>query len=377
MNQSKKGLRTLALALGLAWLAVGCVRLSEEPDYFSCNSDADCESDQRCLYPGARCIDKNFCTFTSDCAPNHHCTDLRCKPDECTPFNADSVCNGYSCYGGVCETSCSRLGTCADGFHCEQSVCLPGAPLDNGQACTQNGQCSSGKCCAKPSGSVCTDTCAAIDERCMLGQDCASGICCKRPGGASACSAVSCAAVPECISDDDCGLQICVNQKCVPESVPKGAGEACTSGTECASGTCAGNVCRGTATQGDACTLDVDCEAQRPCCVNLSGFGDAKICGELDRGCPGSIGASCEFDSDCIDDLCIGDSSGFCSKPCTSSAQCGKSPWGVANACETNGLGDRICFPGCSSSQQCWDNLASDLECYDALDSSARICAAQ
>lgn len=142
---------------------------------------------------------------------------------------------------------------------------------------------------------------------------------------------------------------------------------------ECASESCVANVCRGVAAGGDACTSDSSCEADRLCCPDLFSFGSS-FCGELNRGCAGSIGDSCGYDYQCFDRCNAG---GFCTKTCVSNAECGKSPWGVPNACETNGIGDKICFPGCTSSQQCYDNLDSTFYCWDALDSAGQICAAE
>jgi hypothetical protein len=168
---------------------------------------------------------------------------------------------------------------------------------------------------------------------------------------------------------------VCLEQKCKVPPPPKEPGEACKLGPECLSGSCVGGVCRGTAGEFDDCVVDVDCEARRVCCKSTSDFDEPNYCGKIDRGCAGSIGDVCEFDFQCIDENCNAAFTGFCTKACTSNADCGVSPWGVPNACETNGLGDKICFPGCTTSQQCWDNIQSNFDCYDALDSNAKICA--
>lgn len=71
------------------------------------------------------------------------------------------------------------------------------------------------------------------------------------------------------------------------------------------------------------------------------------------RVCPRSIGDSCE-------------STGSASTE-TAPQDCGVSPWGVPNVCETNGQGNRICFPGC------FDNLGSAYDCCDAFDFVAKL----
>jgi hypothetical protein len=199
--------------------------------------------------------------------------------------------------------------------------------------------------------------------------------CCKGPGGKYACSTLPCASVPECASDDDCASdESCQNEKCVERPPLKASGETCKVGTECNSGSCFKEVCRGTADYADACKADSDCTAGRLCCQS-PWDDDEKTCSDLDRGCAGSIGDRCEVDSDCIENDCNSSYVGFCTKHCTSNADCGVSPWGVPNACETNGLGDKICFPGCTESKECWDNVSTSFACYDAYDSSAKICA--
>jgi len=117
--------------------------------------------------------------------------------------------------------------------------------------------------------------------------------------------------------------------------------------------------------------MDVDCTSDRVCCQGL--YSSTKSCSQAGMGCPGTIGSACMTDSDCFGNNC--NNGYFCTQACTTNADCGTSPWGVANACETNGLGDKTCFPGCTTTQQCSDNLGADLQCYPALDSSAQICA--
>lgn len=369
-----QSLRLLAALLGLVGLVAGCVRLSE-PERFVCNSDADCAGDQRCPYVGGYCVAKDSCEF--GCDVGQHCENSRCVTDDCAPATEGSDCNGFRCAFGVCDTFCASASDCAINFHCDTGSCLPGAPRPNGSACTTDGECSTQKCCVTQMGKSCADRCpAAPNETCTTGPDCVSGNCCRIPQGMLVCSTVPCSEVPECLKNLDCDLyQVCMNQKCVTPPEPKGTGEACAASTECESASCVAGFCRGTAKQGDSCTLDVDCEGGRICCESTSDFFDDKTCGELNRGCPGSIGAVCDYDSDCLSDNCIADFTGFCSKSCTTNAECGTSPWGVPNACETNGLGQKICFPGCTTSFQCQSELDTDFDCYDALDSNAKICA--
>lgn len=346
MNTAKKLLQAVVAALSVSWLVSGCVRLSE-PEHFVCNSNADCESGERCL--GFECHDELYCQNSSDCAKDRHCSASACVPDECTDANAASKCHGFGCdYEGQCYSSCFFSDSeCATGFVCVDRDCVQGAPPAKGTA----------------------------GETCSSGTDCLSGFCCAQPGKVqSTCSAQACSALPACTSDVQCPFgQVCMGQKCVvPPPKAKEPGETCSLGTECSSGACADGKCRGMAGTGQSCQQDYNCTTGRKCCKQP--LIQSLLCGDLDRGCSGTIGDKCEVDSDCVEGSC---NDSFCTKPCANNAECGVSPWGVANACETNGLGDKICFPGCTTSSQCTQNIGFDLSCYDAFDSNARICSAE
>ncbi|HEY2407258.1 MAG TPA: hypothetical protein VGI10_14710 [Polyangiaceae bacterium] len=304
------------------------------------------------------------------------CQDGHCVPAECDSNNQATACHGFACDEGVCGTVCDAFdgyqSGCAPGFHCDGFACVAGEALENGRACMTNGACLSQTCCAKPSGSVCTSTCSTPPtDACTTGLDCLSGNCCQGASGASTCSAVPCPATPECTIDANCasGL-VCLKQKCT-QPPGKSAGSTCATNAECTSGSCVSGLCRGTAATGQACAADTDCLVARVCCQGIS--SSAKTCSKVNLGCPGIIGGACQSNSDCIGGNC---NVNFCTKTCQVNKDCGTSPWGVPNACETNGLGNKICFPGCTTTQQCADNLSSIFQCLDALDSVALFCAA-
>jgi len=375
MNSTIKLLALLAYGLGAALLVTGCVRLSE-PDQFICNSNADCDSGEKCL--ATSCVSKTTCRDSGDCNEHERCANQQCVKNQCEYATAATDCHGQECEFGVCKLGCTHLSGCVSGFHCESNQCLAGDLLNDGQACSTDAACYSGKCCAKPSGSLCTTTCPAVpDDSCRTDLDCRSHYCCKQANGQSQCSDVPCSAVPECMSNADCGSgRVCFNQKCAEAPALKSVGESCNANSECQGQTCFGGVCRGYKGAGQPCTADAECETHRLCCANVYAR-ESRTCGEVDRGCPGSLGDACELDLECLDKMCVGPYGGFCSKPCTTNADCGVSPWGVPNACETNGEGDMICFPGCTGNQECYDNLDTSFSCFDAFDSNAKICAAE
>ena len=373
----KQWLRGVLAAGALSALATGCVRLNE-PDVYICQSNADCEAGQECKYE--ECRPAGFCEVDYECdgsgaiisSSGQICVNQRCAPAECTPGNP-ADCQGYKCYGGRCEHACYTNSACEDGYHCSAESCVAGKLIANGGACTSNPDCESQACCPSVGGSVCAKSCAISGEACTSALDCITGFCCQGSfGGGSICSAMACPPPPECNTSGDCPAdKVCELGKCV--LLPVGKGKPCQMNEQCESGSCMAGVCRGTAGEGDDCDVDSDCQAKRLCCT-APYLSSIRTCSEVDRGCPGSIGDACDFASDCLQDNCNGS---FCTKACTTNADCGTSPWGVANACETNGLGNKICFPGCQTTQQCTDNLDDfGLSCYEALDSAGRICAA-
>lgn len=368
MSTAKTLLRVVLAGLALSWLATGCVRLNEPT--FICNSDADCDSGDKCV--ASACQPKDYCLSTYDCPSGQICsTSRRCAMPECTTANEATRCNGYLCdeYSGTCNTLCFSGGGCATGFYCRAGDCVPGAPVANGGACQADLDCTSLACCPKGDSHVCAASCAPSGDTCKTGADCLSGFCCQGKSGQFTCSATVCPPPPECANDFECILgKVCQNQKCVVP--PKAPGEPCSLGTECSSGSCSEGLCRGTAGAGKTCQQDYSCEAGRRCCKKALS-PSSSVCGELNRGCEGTIGDGCQS-SACVEGTCNGS---FCSKPCVSSADCGDSPWGVSNACETNGLGNKVCFPGCTDSTQCTTNVGSGFSCYQALDSGGKICA--
>lgn len=368
MNTWIKAFRLASVLLLPASLPLGCVRLSE-PDHFTCESSSDCASGEKCLNGG--CVEESFCRGYFDCASGEYCDGLSCQKVECGYDNAASACGGFACQNGLCARECYFDSDCAKGFECHGSTCSQKKLLENGTSCISNGDCASNTCCQASSGSKCAAKCSAPGDACTQASDCASGYCCAN-GGSSKCSAFICPPTNACSSTLDCpSNQVCTNLRCVdPPPAGLDPGATCVLHSQCKSQTCLLGICRGEGQQGSSCTQDFDCEQGRQCCASLAS-SSKKACGALDSGCSGSIGDSCDSDLDCLDGDC---NVGFCTKPCISNDDCGNAPWGTANACETNGLGDRICFPGCTSSDQCTENLDYDFTCAGAYDSNAFIC---
>jgi hypothetical protein len=185
-----------------------------------------------------------------------------------------SSCNGYTCNGNVCKTTCSTASDCAPGYTCAGGVCL----LTPGQACTGNNQCASNICDVAGTGNCCTAACitggtcgatscdtsgncvyptTACGGTCPVGtnQHTPAGSC---TGGSCSTNTTACANNLLCSGDGmncllTCGsnspvgdancvpLHYCNGMSCV---ATKGSGAACTRNGQCTSGACNGSTCQ-------------------------------------------------------------------------------------------------------------------------------------
>jgi hypothetical protein len=359
-------LHLLWAALGVGLIGTGCVRLSP-PDTYTCTTNSDCDSNEKCV--DGVCRSKSFCYRDMDCDGGQICTDSDgCGPPLCT--EATNTCGDYACEQGRCLDFCDSDSGCRSGLKCQFGACLVPGQFANGESCDVAGDCQSKQCCS----GVCADSCPKdIGGVCSVATDCASGYCCARTTHSlKNCAAAQCPSPPECTMDLDCGTgQHCSAETCFVDLPPAPAvnGAPCQTPQGCKSGLCEDNVCRGVA--GSLCSSDSWCETGHRCCRPAPGT-TASTCGGPNGGCPGSIGAACMSDFDCLVGTC--NNGYWCSMPCTTNADCGVSPWGVSNACETNGNSVKLCFPGCTTSSDC-TNLNEGLSCYPALDSTAMVCA--
>ena len=360
--------RLLPLTLVVGFLGTACVRLNE-PSTYRCDSDSDCDGDEKCAYK--ECKPSSWCDSDSLCRNEQICMSGQCVPPLCTPGSLN--CGNLACLNGRCASYCSGDRECRVGFACQGGgSCVQRGQIANGGTCQVAADCTSKVCC----GSFCAVSCPKrLGDSCVSSNDCASGYCCPlTAGSASVCSGIACAPPPECTSDAECGVgKHCQAQKCVndPPAIPAANGTACAKPEGCQSGVCQGGICRGLA--GSECNADTQCESAHVCCT-LGPNASGRVCGGPNGGCPGTIGASCKTSSDCFEGNCNGS---WCYRSCSVNGDCGVSPWGVANACETNGQGNPICFPGCTTTSECQTNLTRDLTCFVGPESGAMLCAVQ
>jgi|GEM_PF-1997940 len=296
-------------------------------------NDTVCEDGDGCT-SGDVCLDGQ-CTSGSpvDCDDQNPCTDDKCDPGSGTCANVD-VTDGTACGSGqICSkgqcVSADACSTEADGAKCEDGdpctvddtcktgKCTAGSTkaCDDGNACTTD-TCKSGSgCFSEPvaDGGKCDDgdSCTTKDE-CLKGQCVGSG-CSKNACGDGKCSAAdgeNCGSCPQ-----DC--KKCV--KCGDGTCNAADGEDCqTCGQDCGAckATCGDNKCDKDG-QEDCSSCPLDCGK----CVKLCGNG---VC-DADKGetcalCAADCKSGCQ--AVCGNGKCeTGESSQSCPKDC---GQCDK-----------------------------------------------------
>ncbi len=242
----------------------------------ACDDDTDCPAGNcASCPPGSRCIDDLVVAVSDDRDHDEIPDSVDNCPDTANSDQADLDTDGIgdacqrarNCGNGVVETGLDEeCDPRAKGAACCSADCRlsdDGSRCDDGQFCTGNDRCRSGRCVGEEStcddGSACTtDSCnegadrcrhqrandgAACDdgEFCSVGDSCAGGVC--EAGAARDCSSAnSPCALGRC--DEDSG-------SCVADPVREGEvcddGDGCTAGDRCHEGVCAGapscNIC--------------------------------------------------------------------------------------------------------------------------------------
>ena len=361
---SKVVARCLLALVAMLWVSA-CVRLNE-PDVFICNTDADCNSGERCS-SSKECVSLSVCDADSDCRDGKICDNSRCVAAQCT--EKFGQCGFYSCFEARCAQSCRERGDCAAGSVCASEACVQIGQVGNGDSCDADADCKSKQCCTTETNRFCADSCPkAVGVSCASGAECLSNYCCTDTGkSATTCTAVPCSELPVCRVDADCSPgKLCNSGKCV--AAPAKNGAACFVSQDCQSGWCEVGTCRGLS--GGACSADIECQGGYVCCAGAPGA--TGTCSGKDNGCPKTIGGACGSDADCLKGSC-GDFK-WCTVPCLTNSDCGISPWGDLNVCQSDGYGNRLCFPGCTSATDCHQHLYSDLTCFTDFSSTLGFC---
>ena len=289
------------------------------------------------------------CSCAPDCVANHSCCpDYATTCGSCLPS-----CGSHECGPDGCGGSC---GSCGSGAVCSAGLCISGCqPSCDGRQCGddgcggQCGTCGAGESCQWTGqcvpdawfcdssqygdGTACHCGCGAVDPNCAASDPvvfgCASGV--------STCSAGGLCSDPTCQADASCGTgRICAGTyyqgdarfkgSCSASAGGSAVGQLCTFGGSCASGVCAGGLCR------SYCATDADCVGQEQCVAlplsNLVGEieGFVSVCDLL----PGHFG-TCAKQSDCPQQACVATLDPATLAP---RYECANAPTALGTACD-------------------------------------------
>ncbi|HKP60998.1 MAG TPA: hypothetical protein VJV78_29915 [Polyangiales bacterium] len=292
---------------------------------------------------------------------------------ECRPSVPGGTCNLMSSCGcsddkacyvtdvteAKATVSCQSPGRLNPNSVCDDDVqCVKGYGCVGGKTAECRKYCESDKDCG--ANSICETVTSTVNqqskdiegyrvcfETCEAAADCSTKCCVAHNSGVKVCAAADyCVSppTPACTSDANCtGGDRCLGGRyCTPPS--------CTTDQSCGMSSGFQNRCFvGSSTSWcmPGCATNQDCSAY-----------PLTACRTLDTGLsciPILVGLPCENVQQCGSSwTCVGAPGGWCSPPqCTTDADCGNVRTGVPNRCTTNSAGKKLCFPGCTSNDDC------------------------
>jgi hypothetical protein len=318
----------------------GCTHTSAP--YAACSDGNPCTIDDHCSF-GACVTGKNACACTSD--------------NDCAGFASEDKCAGQLlCSEGACVPDPASQPACDDQNPCTKDGCEPssgacthtalteGTVCDDGDACTLQDRCATGKCTgsgplpctlngsgcamvcdsklgcvADPAGGACDDgnPCTQKDFchagacvgqlacECQVDSDCVGKITAPACLGKPVCSAGKCSLDADLAEPctqtgspgkefSTCEINLCTIAGCAavakPVNSPCDANGFCTFGDKCGSdGQCSPGVALD-CDDGNGCTVDT-CNLVKVTCDHAPNqAADGKLC---DDGNPCTIGESC------------------------------------------------------------------------------------
>ena len=330
----------------------------------TCCEQASCAPGLTCATSDGSCkkLAGQLCSATTDCASgfcvNGYCCGSSCSAGQrCDFTSAPGSCkkiNGQTCAAGA---ECGS-GTCTDGVCCNTAcggqcqacdvsgsigtcVTVAGAPHGSRATCSGSGAC--GSTCSGTNATACVypgSATACGSASCSAGISTLGGTCngsgtCAQPTdtcdpyvcGAAACK-TTCASSADCRSDHYCTT----GSKCVPKAAN---GDACSVGSSCTSGNCAGGVCCDSAcgASGFSCNLPTS----RGHCAKANAVA-----------CASSSECGSGF---CVDGLCCGSKCDGQCQACDVAGSVGTctavkgAPHGTRSAC--TGAGADACSASC------------------------------
>jgi len=295
-------------------------------------SGTPCPANLFCSEPTDSCVQ---CLQNSHCNDNNVCTTDTCNSGTCVFTNNSEPCDdgffctptdlcvaggcmgsGLRCPGQFCNEAtdscvqCLNSTHCNDGNVCTNDACVSGAcqytnnanACNDGQFCTQNDSCSGGTCVGS-------------------GNPCTGGLFCDETTD----GCVQCLNAAHCSDGNICTNDVCTSGTCSHpnNSVPCDDGLFCTSGDQCAGGSCAGGA-------GNACP--------------------GQLCDEANNGC-----VDCFVAADCVDGFsCTTEScqNGLC-QYVTNNAMCGDNLFCTGTETCQIGAGCVSSGPPCDSPGLC------------------------
>ena len=300
-----------------------------------CSMDTDCggPSDFCVRYPDGNTLCAKACSSPADCTGEGEvCAGTSGGANQCArmaggTFTCDGAMTGPECRN---DSECDPSERCNTGTgNCEARPTDLG---DLGEACEGNEQCNSGVCATTILGSICTQSCDGFNTAsCPGGFYCdgeAVGVC-----GMGLCLPGAAGGTPlggSCTADTDCATLNCGGGRCVTACRPDSGVDTCPAGYACQTGAAAGcGSCRAEAdigTIGDSCEIDSDCRSGL-CAVR----GDETFCT-----------ADCADATECPDSFTctpVGDDRGLCAPPLArDDGGCGCRVAGLQGSGTMNGL---------------------------------------
>lgn len=368
----------------------------------SCQASANkspCDDGDKCTTKD-RCKSGKCNGVSVQCNDGNQCTNDACKAAKGCVFTANvKVCDdGNKCtLGDKCAFSkCypGKLKLCKDdGNLCTDSVCDKAASGDgcvvknnsklcnDGVSCTEEDQCSGGKCVGG-SKSDCDDLNPCTADKCDIKKDCQhtpiSGKCkddgdeCSNPG---TCQNGKCA-IPGKVNCDD--KNVCTKDTCDKKLGCKHTQLTgkCDDGSKCTASVCHNGKCNGGklvgCNDGNGCTAD-SCDKTTGCqnkALNGPACDDdnkctAAICYQGACSAEAGKAVSCDDGKKCTTDLCDA-GTGCENKP--NDALCNDGKACTADKCAANGTCTHTKIDGC---------CASDLECDDNQNCTKDTCVGQ
>lgn len=263
--------------------------------------------------------------WLSDLCSNNHCTNIGANPRCCELLkNGEQCTSDNQCKSGKCDNDTNRC--IHDG---------PFGELDD--YCSDNGQCISGWCyydrCRQPMGVLST---------CVENYECLSGFC----------NSGNCGRLRDngewCYSHEQCQSKRCDigswwgpdnSEKCIPVDGTGVSGEDfCDHNNQCQSGWCYASRCRTTKGNGIDCSSDEECQSKR--CDVGSWWGPDNSGKCISNDGEGKPGEFCDHDNQCQSGWCEGNS---CREKKENGESCQSSRECKSGNCATFSNGSRKC----------------------------------